>query len=171
MSASSTSRSTWTRSCITRSRPTARFSRKASTRRARWRRSSPPARPIRPTASTRSRSSSTTRCSASSASAISSGPPPIRAAAGSCWAAPPDARRWPAKGCSIRTAQPRAVVPGAELRVLRSRVCLRARGHHRRRHQADVRRAGEHLLLPDGDERAVRDAADARRAPTSRAAS
>ena len=49
---------------------TARFSRKASPRPARCRRSSPPAPPTRRTASTRSRSSSTTRCSASSASAI-----------------------------------------------------------------------------------------------------
>ena len=55
---------------------------------------------------------------------------------------------------------------GSELPVLRSGVCLRAGGHHRRRHQADVRRSGKHLLLPDGDERAVRDAADARRRRT-----
>ena len=64
-----TSRSTWTRSCITRKRRTARSSRKASPRPDRWRRSSPPAPPTRPTGSTRFRSSSTTRCSASSASA------------------------------------------------------------------------------------------------------
>ena len=32
---------------------------------------------------------------------------------------------------------------------------LRDRRDHRRRHQADVRRSGEHLLLPHGDERAV----------------
>ena len=67
--ARSTSRSTWTRSSITRKRPTARFSRKGSPKPARCRRSSPPAPPTPRTASTRSRSSSTTRCSASSASA------------------------------------------------------------------------------------------------------
>ena len=65
-----TSRSTWTRSSITRKRRTARFSKKGSTKPARCRRSSPPAPPTRRTASTRSRSSSTTRCSASSGSAI-----------------------------------------------------------------------------------------------------
>ena len=64
-----TSRSTWTRSCTTRRRPTVRFSKKASTKRARCRRSSPPAPPTRRTASTPSPSSSTIRCSASSASA------------------------------------------------------------------------------------------------------
>ena len=41
---------------------------------------------------------------------------------------------------------------------------LRAGGHHPGRHPPDVRRRREHLLLPDGDERAVRDAGDARRA-------
>ena len=45
-----TSRSTWTRSCTTRKRPTARFSKKASTKRDRCRRSSPPAPPTRRTA-------------------------------------------------------------------------------------------------------------------------
>ena len=68
-SARSTSRSTWTPSFITRRRRTARSSRKGSPRRARCRRSSPPARPTPTTASTRSRSSSTTRCSGSSGSA------------------------------------------------------------------------------------------------------
>ena len=53
----------------TRKRGTARSSRRASTRPARCRRSSPPARPTRTTGSTRSRSSSSTPCSASSASA------------------------------------------------------------------------------------------------------
>ena len=48
-----------------------------------------------------------------------------------------------------------------QLRQLRPGVRVRDRGHHRGRHQADVRRSGEHLLLPDGDERAVRDAGDA----------
>ncbi len=47
------------------------------------------------------------------------------------------------------------------VRQLRPRVRVRNRGHHRGRHPADVRRSGEHLLLPDGDERAVRDAGDA----------
>ena len=60
--------------------------------------------------------------------------------------------------------QPRAGAAGAELSRLRSGVRLRDRGDHPGRHQADVRRSGKHLLLPDGDERAVRDAADARRA-------
>ena len=50
-----------------------------------------------------------------------------------------------------------------ELRVLRSGVRLRARRHHPGRHPPDVQEPGEHLLLPDGDERAVRDAADAGR--------
>ena len=67
--------------------------------------------------------------------------------------------------------QPRARVPGAELRVLRSGVRLRAGGHHRRRHQADVCRSGEHLLLPHGDERATTRCRRCPRAPTSRAAS
>ena len=67
--------------------------------------------------------------------------------------------------------QPRARVSGAELRRLRSGVRLRAGGHHRRRHQADVRRSGEHLLLPDGDERQLRHAADARRRRREDAAS
>ncbi len=68
-SARSTSRSTWTRSFITRKRRTGRSSKRASPRPGRCRRSSPPARRTRTTASTRFRSSSTTRCSASSASA------------------------------------------------------------------------------------------------------
>ena len=49
-----------------------------------------------------------------------------------------------------------------ELRRLRPGVRLRDRRHHPGRHPADVRRSGEHLLLPHGDERAVRDAGDAR---------
>ena len=68
-SASSTSRSTWTRSCTTRKRRTGRSSKRASPKPGRCRRSSPPAPRTRRTASTRFRSSSTTRCSASSASA------------------------------------------------------------------------------------------------------
>jgi pyruvate dehydrogenase E1 component len=62
----STSRSIWTRSFITRKRPTARFSRKGSTRPGRCRRSSPPVPPTPPTASTPFPSSSSIRCSDSS---------------------------------------------------------------------------------------------------------
>ena len=51
---------------------------------------------------------------------------------------------------------------GAQLHVVRPGVRLRARRHHPGRHPPDVQEPGEHLLLPDGDERAVRDAADAR---------
>ena len=58
---------------------------------------------------------------------------------------------------------PRDLVHGPELHLVRPGVRLRARGHHQGRHPPDVRRAGEHLLLPDGDERAVRDAGDAGR--------
>ena len=58
------------------------------------------------------------------------------------------------------------VVSGAELRLLRSGVRVRAGGHHRRRHQADVRRSGEHLLLPDGDERATTRCRRCPRVPT-----
>ena len=53
----------------------------------------------------------------------------------------------------------------SQLRGVRSGVRLRDRGHHRRRHPADVRRSGKHLLLPHGDERAVRDAGRCRKAP------
>ena len=52
---------------------------------------------------------------------------------------------------------------GAQLLCLRPGVRVRDRRHHRGRHPPDVRRSGEHLLLPHGDERAVRDAADAGR--------
>ena len=58
--------------------------------------------------------------------------------------------------------QPRLLAVGADLPRLRPGVRLRAGGHHPGRHPADVRRAGERLLLPDRDERAVRDAGDAR---------
>ena len=54
----------------------------------------------------------------------------------------------------------------SQLRAVRPGVRLRDGGHHPGRHPADVRRSGEHLLLPDGDERAVRDAA---RCPKARA--
>ncbi len=77
---------------------------------------------------------------------------------------PDDAER---RGPAARgRQQPRAVAAGADLPVLRSDLRLRAGGDHRGRHQADVRRPGEHLLLPDGDERAVR---PCRRCPRARA--
>ncbi len=82
----------------------ARCSRKASTRRARPARGSPPVLPMRTTASTWCRSTSTTRCSASSASAISTGPRATCARAASCWAGPRVVPRWRAKACSTRTA-------------------------------------------------------------------
>ena len=50
-----------------------------------------------------------------------------------------------------------------ELHQLRPGVRVRDRGHHSGRHPPDVRRSGERLLLPDRDERAVRDAGDAGR--------
>ena len=59
--------------------------------------------------------------------------------------------------------QPRLLAVLSELPVLRPGLRLRARRDHPGRHQADVSRPGEHLLLPDRDERAVRDAGDARR--------
>ena len=54
-----------------------------------------------------------------------------------------------------------AVAAGPDLPQLRSGVCVRAGDDHRGRPQADVSRSGALLLLPDRDERAVRDAADA----------
>ena len=51
----------------------------------------------------------------------------------------------------------------SQLRLLRSGLRLRAGRDHPGRHPPDVSRGREHLLLPDGDERAVRDAGDARR--------
>ncbi len=59
--------------------------------------------------------------------------------------------------------QPRAGADGADLPRLRSGVRLRAGHDHRGRHQADVRRRRAGLLLHHRDERAVPDAADARR--------
>ena len=47
-------------------------------------------------------------------------------------------------------------------RLLRPGLRVRARGDHRGRHPADVQGAGRHLLLHHRDERAVRDAGDAR---------
>ena len=74
-------------------RPTARSSRRASPRPARWHRSRPPARPTRATATRRSRSTSSTRCSGSSGPATRCGPSGTRAGAGSSWAPRPGARR------------------------------------------------------------------------------
>ncbi len=91
------------------------------------------------------------------------GRPPTRGCAASCSAAPPAGPRWRARGCSIRTAtatSTRSATPNCvsydpayayELAVI-------IQDGIRRMYQ----RAGERLLLPDGDERAVRDAADAR---------
>ena len=78
---------------------------------------------------------------------------------------PDDARR--RRAAASGRQQPSARVSRAEHRRLRSGVRLRDRRHHRGRHPADVRRSGEHLLLPDGDERAVSDAGDARRRRTT----
>ena len=86
-------------------------------------------------------------------------------AAASCSAAPPAARRSPARGCSTRTATATcSPSPCPNLRRLRPGVRLRARRDHRGRHPADVRRRRGHLLLPDRDERAVR---ACRRCPTA----
>ena len=62
--------------------------------------------------------------------------------AASCSAAPPGARRWPAKACSIRTATAICSPTRSQLAGLRSGVRLRDRGHHPGRHPADVRRSG-----------------------------
>jgi hypothetical protein len=59
--------------------------------------------------------------------------------------------------------QPRDLARRAELYFLRSGIRIRDGGHHPGRHPPHVSRSREHLLLPDRDERAVRDAADARR--------
>ncbi len=58
--------------------------------------------------------------------------------------------------------QPRPRERGADAARLRSGLRLRDRGDRRGRHPPHVRRARERLLLPDGDERGVRAAADAR---------
>ena len=50
---------------------------------------------------------------------------------------------------------------GADVQGLRPRLRLRGGGDRRGRPEADVSRPGGLLLLPDGDERAVHDAADA----------
>ena len=74
-------------------------------------------------------------------------------------AGPHDAGR---RGAAAPGRQQPAVRAGlSQLRQLRPGVRLRDRGDHPGRHPPDVRRSGEHLLLPDGDERAVRDAGDA----------
>ena len=54
--------------------------------------------------------------------------------------------------------QPRLLAVLSQLPLLRPGLRVRARRHHPGRHPPDVSRAGERLLLPDRDERAVRDA-------------
>ena len=72
---------------------------------------------------------------------------------------PDDARR--RRVAAPGRPQPRVLAVGAQLHVLRPGIRLRAGRHHPGRHSPDVQEPGEHLLLPDRDERAVRDAADA----------
>ena len=61
------------------------------------------------------------------------------------------------RGAAARgRAQPRALLGGAQLRVVRPDVLLRGRGHHHRWAAADVRRAGGRVLLPHADERELR---------------
>ncbi len=74
---------------------------------------------------------------------------------------PHDARR--RRPAAPGRPQPRDGADRADVQGLRSGLRLRAGGHHRGRPEADVSRSGRLLLLPDGDERAVRDAADAGR--------
>ncbi len=100
----STSRWTSIPCSITRKRRTGKFWKRASRKRARWPRSSPPERRTPRTASIPSPFSFTTRCSDSSESPISSGLRRTCACGDSCWAAPPDAPLLPAKDCSTRTA-------------------------------------------------------------------
>ena len=73
---------------------------------------------------------------------------------------PDDARR---RGTAAPgRQQPRVLAVLSQLRLLRPGLRVRARGDHRGRHPADVQGAGRHLLLHHRDERAVRDAGDAR---------
>ena len=65
----------------------------------------------------------------------------------------------PARG----RAQPPDRPDGADLPGLRPGLRLRAGGHHRGRHQRDVRPQRGVLLLPDGLQRELRHAGDARR--------
>ncbi len=58
--------------------------------------------------------------------------------------------------------QPRARIDDPQLRLLRPRLRLRARGDRPRGPAADDRRAGGRLLLPDGDERELPASGDAR---------
>ena len=74
---------------------------------------------------------------------------------------PDDARR--RRAAAPGRQQPAVRAGLSQLHQLRPGVRVRDRGHHPGRHPPDVRRSGEHLLLPDGDERAVRDAGDAGR--------
>ena len=81
-----------------------RFSKKASPRPVRWRRSSRPARATRLTACRRFRFTFTIRCSVRSASAICSGSRATFAQKAFCSARHPAARRSTVKVCNIRTA-------------------------------------------------------------------
>ena len=60
-----------------------------------------------------------------------------------------------------RRTQPRPCLDHSELRLLRPHVRVRARGHRAPRTEADVRRAGERLLLPHRDERELLASGDA----------
>ena len=86
----------------------------------------------------------------------------MRAAGASCSAAPPAGPRWPARGCSTRTATAtcsrcRCRTAVAYDPAFAYELAVIIQDGIRRMYEE--RR--EHLLLPDGDERAVRDAADA----------
>jgi pyruvate dehydrogenase E1 component len=74
---------------------------------------------------------------------------------------PDDARR--RRAAAPGRQQPPLCARLPELPRLRPGVRLRNRRHRRGRHPPDVHRSGKRLLLPDGDERAVRDAGHARR--------
>ena len=156
----------WTaRRCRIITRPrTARFSRKASAKPVRWRRSSPPARATPRTACRWFRFTFTTRCSVRSASAICSGSPATSARKAFCSARLPAAPRSTAKACNIRTATacctparfatclPYDPAFGYELAVIVSR-----------RFAPDVCRERGHFLLPRRLQRKSSDARDARR--------
>ena len=151
-----------TRCSITRKRRTGRFWRKASPKRDRWRRSSPPARPMRRTESTRFPSSFTIRCSDSSASAILSGPRRTCACADSCWAARRAARRLPGEGLQHQDGNSHVLaLPVPNLRAYDPAFAYEIAVIIRGRHPPHVQGRRKHLLLHHGDERALRDAADA----------
>ncbi len=123
-----------------RGRATARSSRRASPRPARWRASSPPARRTPPAACRWCRSTSSIRCSGSSGSATSSGRPPTPAPAASCSAPPPGARRCSARACSTRTATARARLDRAAVPGLRPGLRLRGGDDRQARPPPHVRR-------------------------------